>query len=147
MQFAVGYQLAETEEEPFSDIVRDFRQHIAEVYFPWLDMPSGRSPMTCRDGFVDWEGQRKLEQDLGSIKAMGIKLDLLLNANCYGRLGLSQHLSNLVCSVVAHLKEYVGLDAVTTASPMIAKTIKENFAEIDVRASVNMRVGTVKGME
>jgi collagenase-like PrtC family protease len=30
---------------------------------------------------------------------------------------------------------------------MIAKTIKESFAEIDVRASVNMRIGTVKGME
>ena len=45
MKVAVGYQLPEDDEEPLTSIVADFRDHIDEVYFPWLDMPSGRSPM------------------------------------------------------------------------------------------------------
>ncbi|MBU0477838.1 hypothetical protein KKC91_04640 [bacterium] len=147
MKFAVGYQLPEQDEESLVDIVRDFREHISEVYFPWLDMPSGRSPMTMRDGFVDWDGQRKLEEELKKFKEMGIKLDLLLNANCYGQYSLSEHLKNLVCSVISHLKESTGIDIVTTTSLMIARTVKENFPDIDVRASVNMRIGTVRAME
>ncbi|MBU0477862.1 hypothetical protein KKC91_04765 [bacterium] len=147
MKFAVGYQLAEADEESFVDIVKDFREHIEEVYFPWLDMPSGRSPLTMREGFVDWDGQRKLEAELKKFKEMDIKLDLLLNANCYGKDSLSQHLRNRVCSILTHLKERIGLDVVTTTSLMIAKTIKENFSAIDVRASVNMRIGSVSAME
>jgi collagenase-like PrtC family protease len=36
---------------------------------------------------------------------------------------------------------------VTTASLLIAKFMKENFPAIDVRASVNMDIGTVEGLE
>ncbi|MGQ9632590.1 MAG: hypothetical protein ACUVXI_20090 [bacterium] len=148
MKFAVGYQLAEEGEEPFVDIVGDFKDHIGEVYFPWLDMPTGRASLTSRRGFVDWGGQRRLEEELRAFKEMGVRLDLLLNANCYGRYAISQHLANLVCSVIEHIQEIVGgLDAVTTTSPAIARTIKQNFKNIDIRASVNMRIGTVKGME
>ena len=147
MKFAVGYQLPEESEEPFANIARDFSAHVEEVYFPWLDMPSGRSPMTKRSGFVDWDAQRRLQDDLRAIKGMGVKLDLLLNANCYGARSLSKSLANLVCSVIQHLREAVGLDVVTTASLMIARTVRENFDDVEVRASVNMRIGTVKGME
>lgn len=38
MTFSVGYQLAGPDEQPFSEIVAEFRPHIAEVYFPWLGM-------------------------------------------------------------------------------------------------------------
>lgn len=144
MKFAVGYQLPDEGEESFVEIVRDFRDRIEEVYFPWLNMPSGRSPMTVHNGVTDWEGQGQLEADLKVFKKMGIKLDLLLNASCYGGKGIARYLVNLVCSIVAHLKERAGLDVVTTMSPIIASTIKEHFPEIDVRASVNMRLGTVQ---
>ncbi len=147
MKFAVGYQLPEEDEEPLTRIVEEFAEQIEEVYFPWLDMPSGRSPMTARGGFVDWDGQRRLEADLRTFKEMGVKLDLLFNANCYGGESLSQALANRVCSIVEHLLATTGLDAVTTTSLMIAKTVQEQFPQIDVRASVNMRIGTVKGME
>ena len=146
MKFAVGYQLPEEDEEPLVDIVRDFRDHIHEVYFPWLDMPSGRSPMSARDGAADWQAQPRLEADLRALKDMGVRLDILFNANCYGRQSLAVSLANRVGSVVAHLLDTVGLDAVTTTSPFIARTIQEHFPQLDVRASVNMRIGTVKGM-
>ena len=36
---------------------------------------------------------------------------------------------------------------VKKCSPAIAHTVKKNFPDIEVRASVNMRIGTIKGME
>ena len=82
IKFAVGYQLPEGEEEPLVDIVRFYRDHIAEVYFSWLDQSSGRSSLINRRGMVNWSGQERMEQDLAAIRQMGVKLDLLFNANC-----------------------------------------------------------------
>ena len=147
MRYAVGYQFREAGEESIADIVRDFRQSIGEVYFAWLDSPSARSPATDARGMINWAGQAELETDLRLLRDMGIRLDLLFNASCYGRESLSQYLANFVCSVVAHLRDQVGLDMLTTTSLMIAEVIKENFPELEVRASVNMRVGTVKALE
>ena len=148
MRFAVGYQLAEDGEEPFSRIVSDYRDHIAELYFPWLDMPSGRSPLATRSGYTDWTAQARLEEELRTVRGMGIRLDLLLNANCYGGEAVSKALAGRICSIAAHLEEAVGgLDIVTTTSPFAAHVLKENFPHIERRASVNMRIGEVKGME
>jgi collagenase-like PrtC family protease len=147
MRFAVGYQLPDEDEEPLVEVVEDFADRIAEVYFPWLDMPSGRSPMTMRDGFVDWGAQSRLEADLQALKGMGLKLDLLLNANCYGGQSLSRALANRVCSVIDHLGETVGVDVVTTTSLAVAHAVRQSFPDLEVRASVNMRIGTVKGAE
>lgn len=149
MKFAIGYQLPEEKDEvSVLDIIEEFREHISEVYFPWADMPSGRAPLLSRRGYVFWDGQRKLESDLKRIKDSGIKLDLLLNANCYGRYAVSEYLRNQVISVLEHLQNTVGgADVVTTASLTVAHVVKENFPDVDVRASVNMRIGTVTGME
>ena len=147
LRFCVGYQLAEEGEESLVDLVGEFRGHVEEVYFPWLDMPSGRSPMASRAGGVNWEAQRRLEEDLARLRAMGVRLDLLLNASCYGRYAVSRHLANLVCSVIGHLRDLVGLDLVTTTSPVIARTVKRHFPGLEVRASVNMRIGTVEAMQ
>ncbi len=133
--------------ESFADIVKDYREHIAEVYFAWIDAPSGRSPTGWQDGFRDWEAQGQIEKELTQIKNMGLRLTLLMNANCLGGDGVSQQQANFVLSLVEHLSENIGLDTVTTASPLIACVIKKHFKKIDVRASVNMRIGTVKGME
>jgi collagenase-like PrtC family protease len=78
---------------------------------------------------------------------MGLKLDLLFNANCYGRHAVSQYLENQVVSVMHHLEDVAGgADAVTTTSPAVASTLKRNFPRVEVRASVNMRIGTVQAM-
>lgn len=51
-------------------------------------------------------------------------------------------------SVIAYLNDTVGaVDLVTTASPAIAHTVKKHFPNIEIRASVKMGIGTVKGME
>lgn len=147
MKFAVGYQLAERDEEPFVDVVRDYAEHIAEVYFPWVGAASGRAALGVRRGYVDWNAQQRLEEDLLAFREMGLKLDLLYNANCYGERAVSSHLQSEVASVLEHLDESVGgADIITTTSPAIAHTVQEYFPEVDVRASVNMRIGTPQAM-
>lgn len=147
MQFAVGYQQCEDERDPFVGIVADYREHVAEVYFSWVGQASGRAAVGKQRGLVDWTAQARLEEDLRACKALGLKLDLLFNANCYGGRAVSEALENEIGSTLAHLEETVGgVETVTTTSPFIARTIKQHFPEIEVRASVNMRIGSPEAM-
>ncbi len=147
MKFAVGYPSIDGP-EPFLDLVREYRPYLAEVYFPWGDLPSGRAALTVRRGYVDWAAQGRLEADLRAFRAMGLDLNLLFNAACYGGRGASQALANLVCSVLDHLANTVGgVQAVTTSSLAVAHTVKRHDPGIAVRASVNMRIGTTQAME
>lgn len=148
VKYAIGYQLPEEGEEPIVDIVRDFREHIEEVYFPWVDVPTCRASLTNQRGYVNWKGQERLERDIKELRQLGVKLDILFNANCYGKYSVSRYLANRICSILEHLSEVVGgVDIVTTTSPAVAHIVKQNFKNIIVRASVNMRIGTVKGMQ
>jgi collagenase-like PrtC family protease len=144
MRYAIGYQLLNGE---FTKIIEDYREDIAEVYFPWIDNSTGRSSLINDRGYIDWAGQEQLISDLRKIKGMNIKLDLLFNGNCYGRNTISEYLANNVCSVIDYLKEIdCAVDIITTTSPFIANVVKQRY-NIEVRASVNMKIGTVKGME
>ena len=148
MKYAVGFQLYDLGEEPFSSIVGDYKDKISEVFFAWQDFATGRSAVATRHGFTDWTAQERCEEELRKIKSHGVKLDLLFNGNCYGEYAISEKLANSVISVLAHLSETVGgVEIITTASPAIAHTVKKHFPEIEVRASVNMKIGTVKGMQ
>ncbi len=147
LKLAVGYQLPDEDEPPFSELVSDYREQVGEVYFAWLDSPSGRSPMSVHEGWVDWRAQGKLEADLRACRDLGVRLDLLLNAACYGGQALSQDLVNQVLSLLDHLQETVGLDLITTASLMLARMVKRHLPDLEVRASVNMRLGTVQALE
>lgn len=148
MKFAIGFQLFDPGEEPFSQIVSTYQAHISEVFFAWQDIATGRSAIATRHGYTDWAAQQRLEGELKKIKDMGVKLDLLFNANCYGQYAMSEKLSNTVCSITEHLAD-IGCDVeiVTTTSLAIAHVVKRYFPRIEVRASVNMKIGTVKGME
>ncbi|MGI6538311.1 MAG: hypothetical protein ACOX22_08305 [Caldicoprobacterales bacterium] len=148
MKFAVGYQLS-GEDFSFIDTIDPYISRIAEVYFPWMDSASGRAVMTRRRGYTNWHAQHILEHDLRELKKRGILLDLLFNSNCYGENAISQHLENSVNSVLDYLDDLVGgVDIVTTASPAVAHIVKSREGRpVRVRASVNMRIGTVKGMQ
>lgn len=146
-RFAVGYQQA-NEGELFSEVVKDYAEDIAEVYFAWPGQASGRHALGSVRGIRNWDAQNELEEDLQNFKRQGIKLDVLFNANCYGGRAVSQHLENEVVSILEHLTHVVGgADIVTTTSLAIARTVKKNFPGIEVRASVNMRIGTIQAME
>lgn len=143
---AVGYQQPDNG-EPFSMIVSDYRDTVGEVYFPWVDAASGRAALGNHGGKKDWNAQSVLEEDLRELRGLDVKLDLLFNANCYGRRAISRELENEVQSIIDHLGEICGgVDIVTTTSLMIARTIKKFYPQIEVRASVNMRIGTTQAM-
>ncbi len=148
MKFSVGYQLREDDESDFLSIVRQFRDHIAEVYFPWTDLPSGRGSISDNGGYINWRAQAQLLSDLKEIKSMGIRTDLLLNGNCYGEDSMSERLFLHISSVLDYLGEEGCMpEVITAASPAVAHIIRTYSEEIDIRASVNMRIGSVKGME
>ncbi|HON04788.1 MAG TPA: hypothetical protein P5065_01575 [Candidatus Ratteibacteria bacterium] len=146
IKFSVGYQLMD-EEKIFLDIVKKFRKKIDEVYFAWLNLPSGRGPIADKIGYINWEAQKQIEYELKQFKKLGIKLNLLLNASCWGDLSLSTVLANNVISIIDYLGQETGIDSITAFSPVIAYTIKKNFPDIEIRASVNMRIGTITAME
>ena len=79
MKYSVGFQLYEHGEEPFSEIVKAYRERISEIFFAWQDIATGRSAIATRHGYTDWSAQSRCEDELRKIKAMGVKLDLLFN--------------------------------------------------------------------
>ncbi len=144
MKFNVGYQVSE---EWISYII-EHRERIGEVYFAWGDFANGRARMNNSvDTLCPWEVQERQLKDLARLHENGIGLDLLLNGTCYGKDSQSRAFFEKVGETVDYLGTRFGLSSVTTASPLIAKFLKDNFDGIKVRASVNMEIGTVEGME
>ena len=144
MKFNAGYQIS----EGWIPYILENRAHIGEVYFAWGDFPNGRARMSAAvEGMHPLEIQQRQLQDLQSLHDAGIGLDLLLNGTCYGAESQSRALFERVGETVDLLAERVGLSCVTTASPLIAKFLKNNFSDVKVRASVNMEIGTVEGMQ
>ena len=88
-KLSVGYQY--NEERSFADVIRDYADSIESVYFPWIDTASGRSKLSGFDGYFDYNLQEGLVRDLEAIKALGVKLNLLFNANCYGADAMSKN--------------------------------------------------------
>ena len=87
MTLAAGYQHF-ADGAPFAEIALR-HPAVREVYFPWPEEPSGRP----RLGYGEEEDPatlaRALRADLERLRAAGVKLDLLLNANCYGSQAMS----------------------------------------------------------
>lgn len=146
LKFTIGYQQPESGER-FSSIISDYRSKVSEVYFPWIGTASGRPVLGNSHGETDRDAQCILEEELRDLRRLGVKLDLLFNANCYGERAISKSLENEICSIIAHLDDIdCRPDIVTTTSLMIARTVKKYFSGTEVRASVNMRIGTTQAM-
>ena len=142
MKFAVGYQPG-VAGELFCEIVADYREHIAEVYFAVPGTPSGR-PEPERDR----ELMDQLASELSEIKKLGIGLDLLLNGNCYGGGAVSREFACEITRTIAKFAE-IGLepDVVTTTSPFAAAVVRTDFPNVELRASVNMRLDSTLALE
>lgn len=148
MKLSVGYFMPD-EYNCISEIIEDNLPSIDEIYFSFAEEPGGRSaaaPLSDKN----YEEKKALQlEELEYISNdLGIKCALLFNANCYGGDAISKALEKRVVDKISFLKSRLNIDSVTTTSPFIAKVIKREFKDtIKVRASVNMRVGTVKAME
>ena len=141
--FAAGYQHF-ADGAPFAEIALR-HPSVREVYFPWVDEPSGRPKLGFGEEDDKEELALALRQDLTQLREAGVRLDLLLNANCYGAEAMSRKLEGHVIDIIAKLVSWnLKPEIVTTASPFIARTLKKAFPEIEVRASVNMRLTTLQ---
>ena len=134
MKFSVGYQ----ENPEWIDAIFSNRAAIHDCYFSFGAMPSGRQ------GVCD--PLRQLD-DLGRLVDGGIDLNILFNANCYGARAESKAFFGEVGEALERFSEGGALKSVTTTSPLVARFVKENFPALKTRASVNMEIGTVEGME
>ena len=143
MKYSVGLN----KNYSFIETIKEFKEHIYEVYFSWGDFPNGRSNQILSDGYTAWELQQMQINALTELKKENIDLNLLFNANCYGAESQSRAFFDKVGTTVDYVKENFGLKSVTTTSPLIAKFIKNNFEDLEVRASVNMEIGTIQGMK
>ena len=141
LKLSVGYPCVSR--ISFFDSVFPYLDKIGEVYFAWNDLPSGRASFEGDDRC----NRTLLESDLKRFSEKGVRLNLLLNGNCYGEKAIAASLASEICETVKRCDGSFGISSVTTASPFIAYTVKESFPTIDVRASVNMWVDGVGGME
>lgn len=145
LKFSVGYQLFS--DTDFLNKIIEYKEEISEVYFSWADFPNGRNNQIKRHDMTAWEAQNKQMEDLKRLSEEKIALNLLFNATCYGRDSQSRAFFEKVGDSVDFIQNNYGLKSVTTTSPLIAKFIKSNFENIDVRASVNMCIGSIEGMD
>ncbi len=145
MKFITGYKL--TADSTYIDDIILMKKHIYEVYFSFGSMPNGRNSTLLNADFLPFEASVRQLADLKRLSKEGISLNLLLNANCYGKDSLSRKFFSELGDTVDYLVEGFTLSSVTATSPIIAKFIKTNFPSLEVRASVNMRVGTAEGMD
>ena len=145
MKFMAGYQL-NAREDLLAAVIRA-KERISEVYFPWGDIPTGRGVPLEQGELLPWEAQTLLAEDLKHLSDEGIGLNLLLNGNCYGRESQSRSFFEKIGNSTEWLANRFLLRSVTTSSPLIAKFLKKNFPDLEIRASVNMEIGTVQGMD
>ena len=144
LKFAVGMQFTN---QLFTNYIIENKEYISEVYFSWGDIPNGRSSQLQNELYTPWELQNMQIDMLQRISKEGILLNLLFNANCYGKDSQSRAFFEKVGMTIDYIKEHYGLASITTTSPLIAKFVKNNFSDIQVRTSVNMEIGTIQGME
>ena len=144
MKFSVGYQLTDA---PLMEEIIKNKEQIGEVYFSWGNYPNGRHSALHQKGYTPEEAQARQRADLHRLAEAGIALNLLFNGMCYGKDAQSRTFFEGIGDTLDELSAAYGVSSVTTTSPLIARFIKDNFDEIEVRASVNMSIGTVEGMD
>ena len=145
MKYSIGYQL--TASTDFLEKIISNKESVYEVYFAWDGFANGRNTTYIAGEFSDWDAKKRKMSDLKTLSDNGISLNLLFNATCYGAESLSKSFFESIGNTTDFVKSNFGLSSITTTSPLIGKFIKDNFSDIDVRASVNMEIGTACGMD
>jgi len=144
-KFAVGHFLTAEPDDPasFAELAKRFAPRLREVYFPWPGLWNARAKV-----YDKTDDEERITADLKYCREHGMKLDLLANATCYGDKAFTEEQRLQIIGIIRHLDE-MGLypEIITTTSPYIAKIFKMNFPDIEVRASVNMRLRNTLALE
>ena len=82
MKYMVGLKNAD---ENLLNTIVEHKENIYEVYFSWGDIPNGRTSQLESKDYTAWEMQDIQRSALKELSQEGIALNLLFNANCYGK--------------------------------------------------------------
>ena len=147
MKYSIGYKLPDAR-DCLPQIVSDYRKAVAEVYFALPGESSGRLPLGLEEGWNLSDAENVLRGELAEISQMKVACVILFNSSCYGAQAQSSGLEDNICRKIENLlQDKIYLVAVTTTSPFIAGAIRTRFPELEIRGSVNMRVGSIEAME
>ena len=142
-KYAVGYDWMIP--GGFAAMVEPYLPTVKEVFFSWPGMVSGRNVHLEKS--IE-ESVEQLCGDLAWCRRNGVELDLLFNANCYGEDAFTENLRGQVYSVMEDLgRRDVFPEIVTTTSQYVAKVLKVRYPQVEIRASVNMKLESTKSME
>lgn len=146
MKFSAGYNpYYSVNVSSFSKLVCEY-DDIDEIFFPFLNEPSGRPPVRIMNGKNDIIFQTFVN-DLIYIKKHNKKLNLLLNSNCYGSNAISDKLLKHVDNMLNALKDFGCYpNILTTTSIHIAKYITYKYPDIERRASVTFDLHELQSM-
>jgi len=145
MKYSVGYQMFS--DDCFVDEIIKYKDSLSEVYFSWGDFPNGRNSQLRQSNMTSWQASEKQRVDLKKLTDNGVHLNLLFNAACYGKDSQSRTFFEKIGETVDFVQSNYILNGITTTSLLIARFVKDNFKNIDVRASVNMSIGDVEAMD
>ena len=145
MKYSVGY--SPRRNKSFVEKIIECKEHIDEVYFSWGDFPNGRNAQINSEEYSQFEVAAETEKDLERLYKEGLRFNILFNGGCYGEYALARSLFERIGDTVDYLAGKYRVVSVTTTSPVIAKFIKSNFPVMDVRASVNMAIGSIEGID
>ena len=139
MKYVIGYQLPDELDSTF-ELCQDFSDAVSGVYFSLPGAPSARS-------VIDPALREEMFEELRAIRALDKKMVLLYNANCYGASAAAPAFRDRILEEVELARREFGVSDVTTASPFVAKVVKQAHPDMDVCASVNMRIGSIQAMQ
>ena len=120
-KFAFGYFFEKRAGKTFRELAEEYEPYLDEVYFPWPGLQSAREIKG------DPEQQRKsLIDDLRFCRLTGMRLDLLMNATCYGDTSFTvTQKDDFLANLKLLGKAGIMPEIVTTTSPYIATVAKQ----------------------
>lgn len=144
-KLSIGYHAGDYEglDCSWSRGVSGYREFVSEIFFPLPGMVSG----VRQSDFADDGNASRFYRDLSRLRAMDVEGVLLLDAACYGGDVVSEPFFRLIGRGVQMVKEVIHLKAVVTMTPPLAEFLKKSLPKLEIRASVNERIGFVNQME
>lgn len=145
MKLSIGYHAGgdDGKDCSWSREVSPYRGSVGEVFFSLPGMASG---VRQADSPQVSEASR-FYRDLERFRALGIQGVLLFDAACYGGGMVSPAFFEQVRRGIAEARRHIRLKAVVTMMPPLAEFMKGIHPELEVRASVHNRIGSVSQME
>ncbi|MBE6805053.1 MAG: hypothetical protein E7526_00795 [Ruminococcaceae bacterium] len=126
MKFSVGYQLRN--DAVLTDAIIESSKSIDEIYFSWENFANGRSRGFSLSQMSEQESREKRDADFELLFKNGLKFNLLLNGNCYGKDALSREFFYKVGDAFKDFENRIDIIAgEAKVNPETAKKILDNI--------------------